>query len=315
MLTDDESAELAELRRRAWGEDADILDDPTALARLEELEGKAHPPVPLVERARNERDETPQADLGDSARFDSLRSLNDPRAGVSPSLVERARNERDETPQDDLETSPRVDPRADVRPHRRRRAWLVAGGIVALVVVASVGGSILTSRPSASPTPSPTDIIPPVAAPVPAPTCGGGWGPEGTLDTPDDKPVWSRSFDEPPTSITVIPKHGGRVFAEWVNLDVRPNTIADVTVVKPTTARLFYTDVATWTRPPTQEQILADGLESVILPTCPNGDSYPGFILVPAPTCVTLEFTIDGTRHYTVNTAVGIDEGARCPAP
>jgi L-fuconolactonase len=49
----------------------------------------------LVERARNERDETPRAGLD-----------THPIAPATPSLVERARNERDETPRADLDTHP-----------------------------------------------------------------------------------------------------------------------------------------------------------------------------------------------------------------
>ena len=38
--------ELADLRRRAYGTDADILTDPAALARLEALERRAHVAAP-----------------------------------------------------------------------------------------------------------------------------------------------------------------------------------------------------------------------------------------------------------------------------
>lgn len=40
--------ELADLRRRAYGTDADILTDPAALARLEALERRAHVAAPTV---------------------------------------------------------------------------------------------------------------------------------------------------------------------------------------------------------------------------------------------------------------------------
>ena len=43
-----EDAELAALRRRAFGPDADILDDPAALARLQELEESVLPPPAQV---------------------------------------------------------------------------------------------------------------------------------------------------------------------------------------------------------------------------------------------------------------------------
>ncbi|MDL9979691.1 hypothetical protein [Microbacterium candidum] len=43
MVGEDETAELRALRERAYGPDADIHDDPEALARLEELEAAAAP--------------------------------------------------------------------------------------------------------------------------------------------------------------------------------------------------------------------------------------------------------------------------------
>lgn len=43
-MDDDARRELDELRRRAYGRDADIRDDPDALARLAELERRAHDP-------------------------------------------------------------------------------------------------------------------------------------------------------------------------------------------------------------------------------------------------------------------------------
>ncbi|MDL9981599.1 ATP-binding cassette domain-containing protein [Microbacterium sp. ASV49] len=88
---------------------------------------------PLVERARNERAETPQADLTTSPRFDSLRSLNDPRVEAEIPLVERGRNDRAETPQADSETPPRFD---SLSRHRAGRilpvAALAAANLVAL---------------------------------------------------------------------------------------------------------------------------------------------------------------------------------------
>ncbi|AZS38377.1 hypothetical protein CVS47_03033 [Microbacterium lemovicicum] len=55
----DDDAELARLRRRAYGPDADIAADPVALARLDELEQAARP-QPEPERAP-EPDPTPAA--------------------------------------------------------------------------------------------------------------------------------------------------------------------------------------------------------------------------------------------------------------
>ena len=85
--------------------------------------------------------------------------------------------------------------------------------------------------------------------------------------------------------------------------------------MSPTTARLFYTAVKNWSAPASPEAIIMNSRTAIVLPDCANPDSYPGFILARGPACVTLEFTVNGTRHYTARTPVGIDEGAHCPAP
>jgi hypothetical protein len=64
MLTDDEVAELAALRARAFGPDADLTDDPAGLSRLNELEDRARVPVPdpgAVHPVRGEEPAVPPA--------------------------------------------------------------------------------------------------------------------------------------------------------------------------------------------------------------------------------------------------------------
>jgi hypothetical protein len=300
MLSDEESAELAELRRRAWGEDADIVDDTAALARLEELEGKAEHP---------------------SLRFDSLRSLNDPRGEgarnepddprgeVSPSVVERASTEPDET-RPDAAPGPEPSPRRGAA----RGVLLVIGVAITVVALASGVRSILNpASPPAAASPRPTFAL---ATPrvLPALECGDGWGPTGSLSTPEGKPVWSRQFDFPISETWVMPVESARMVGVWANLDVDAGTISDIEVVSPTTARLFYTSAKTWTGPPSPDEIIANSKPGIVLPVCDHPDSYPGFILARSPACVTLEITVAGTAHYTVRTPVGLDEGARCPS-
>jgi hypothetical protein len=284
MLSDEESAELADLRRRAWGADADIVDHPAALARLEELEGKTEHPSP---HSVVERDGQP----GEG----------------SPSVVERARNERDETRPDEAPV-----PEPSPRRGGARGVLLVIGVVITVVALATGVRSILNpaSGPAASPSPTFAFATPRT---LPAPQCGDGWGLAGSLSTPEGKPVWSRQFDFPISETWVMPVRGARMVGVWANLDVDPGTISDVEVVSPTTARLFYTAVTTWTIPPSPDEIIANSKPSIVLPVCGSADSYPGLILARAPACVTLEFTVAGTTHYTVRTPVGLDEGARCP--
>src|SRR4051812_12102505 len=61
--TADQEAELRELRARAYGPDADILDDPPALARLAELES-AHLAERMMEEPVPGRPETAMAAPG-----------------------------------------------------------------------------------------------------------------------------------------------------------------------------------------------------------------------------------------------------------
>jgi hypothetical protein len=315
MLSDEESAELAELRRRAWGERPDLLEDEDALARLQELEDKARPDVPR--------------DVTSEPRFDSLSSLDDPQM-VEP-VVERARNERPhvdpqegevgEDPVVERATNERDETRRDAPPERSparrpgRGVLLLLGVLITVVALATGVRSILNpAPPRAAASPSPTYVF---ATPqmLPALACGDGWGPAGSLSTPAGKPVWSKQFDFPISETWVMPVRGARMVGVWANLDVAAGTISDVEVVSPTTARLFYTAAKTWSIPPSPDDIIANSRPSVVLPVCDKPDSYPGFILARAPSCVTLEFTIAGTAHYTVRTPVGLDEGAHCPTP
>jgi hypothetical protein len=335
MLSDDETAELAELRRRAWGADADIVDDDEALARLGDLERKAHEAPPPVAEPRFPVAEPPfpvaepPFPVAEPPFPVAEPGATRPEApGSAPALsgvgvgseAPRAAARDDPSTSSGTESGPPVaEPPFPVAepveaPHLGgvRRSILLAVGVVVTVLAlgAGVRSVLVPTSPNAAPSGAPT-----ATRTLHALACGDGWGPSGASATPVDRPVWSRMFSFPISETWVMPQVGARMLGVWVNLDVPPHTTADVTVVNPSSARLFYTDVKTWTQPPSPDEILANRVQSVVLPKCAGADSYPGFILAAAPTCVTLEFTIDGTTHYTARTPVGIDEGARCPAP
>ena len=312
MLTDDEAAELAELRRRAWGADPDIVDDAAALARLDELERKAHPFVMPPEDGGQWRPPPEDESAVEDPWVLERRRLDH----ASYPLHEPIHEPLEPPTPDPLEDHPEL---LAERPRIRPRTLLAASAALALVaagVVAGAGVRSILFQPEAQPTPTPTLMAEFDAQPgvLRMPQCGDGWGQWGTLPTPDGRPVWSRAFDVPSQSTTVIPLTGRRLLGVLANLDVRAGTIADVTVVSPRSARLVYTDVQTWTRPPTSDDIAENGVQSMVLPVCSAADSYPGLILAPVPTCVTLEFTVEGRAHYTVEVPVGVEFGARCPA-
>lgn len=288
MLTDDESAELADLRRRAWGTDPDIVDDPVALARLEELESKARP---VVEGRSAMEEPTPEprpsADDADDAQWPANEgeARDDPGAGFDPAVKARP---------------------------RRRHPILIAGGTLALLLIATTVGIFVIGRPAPVASPSAT---PPLASALPPLSCGSGWGADITESTPAGHPAWSHALDVVMPATVVVPSQGHRWLGVWADMDIEARTIADVTIVSPASARLFYSDVRTWREPPSPDQIIANRAQSVTLPFCRDRDSYPGYILSPTPACVTVEFTVDGDTHYTAQTPVGIDQGARCPGP
>ena len=114
---DDEVAELAALRRRAYGPDADIDGDPVALARLDELETRVRlgiaPPVPDVEQAPPVVPDTVAASTEPAAVI-----VNEP---DSPA------------------------------PRFGRRTVFVAGIVAVAVVVAVVAAALAVGRPTTAP--------------------------------------------------------------------------------------------------------------------------------------------------------------------
>ncbi|MET0843716.1 MAG: hypothetical protein ABWY23_07685 [Mycetocola sp.] len=134
----DPERELDELRRRAYGRNPDIQVDPSALARLMELES-ARPARP-TDGADAEIGE-PAADTAGVPRAGAASTASasdrpDPAAGVEPAVAPG-------------EESPRS------LWHRlattsARRGWLVAGALVAVLVVATTAASLLGPHPEAT---------------------------------------------------------------------------------------------------------------------------------------------------------------------
>ena len=116
-VTHAERSELDALRRRAWGPDADIRDDPAALARLGELE----------DRVRSER-------LPVEPERDSLdRPAGDEHASTPPATAARPGATV-------IETAP---PRT-----RLPRSSLIAGAVAAAVLIGAIAWSGIQHAPA-----------------------------------------------------------------------------------------------------------------------------------------------------------------------
>lgn len=106
-MDDAESSELRDLRRRAYGPNADIHRDPEALNRLRQLEGI---------------DQTPEGpDLGEPAETPMVSAPSVPADGEEPART------------DGLPSTADVSPRR--RWTRRRLAWTWAGSLIAAVLL------------------------------------------------------------------------------------------------------------------------------------------------------------------------------------
>ena len=159
MLTDDEAAELAALRARAYGPDADLRDDPVAIARLERLETAARATSAPVEA--DEADASAQRDAAgaphDTPAPRDTRAPHDTRAPASVPPV----------PAPGAPASDPAAPRAaaaEPGPRAPRRNWplrrVLAVGIPALLV-ALVAGWALGSATSASVAPQVSTTLAP----------------------------------------------------------------------------------------------------------------------------------------------------------
>ncbi|GAB3603553.1 hypothetical protein [Microbacterium aureliae] len=155
-------AELATLRRRAFGPAPDIDGDPVARARLEELEGLARQERAAAIRA----EDAASASLEDAAlAMTAERAV--PRAADAASTTDAAPPEDAAAP---AGPAGQADSSGPAPPARRRGLAVAAVGVIALAVAAAqVTAGLTTSAESAAPTPtaSPTPVAVAAAAAIP----------------------------------------------------------------------------------------------------------------------------------------------------
>lgn len=188
MLTDDEVAELAALRARAFGPDADLTDDAAGLARLAELESRAHAPLSDGETARTRgADAAPSPLPAESAAPSASTSIPDesavspaPRAASESSGQARstpARRASATAPSDAAASSDQAlppsstsagdapGPAAPRSPRSPRRTWsrravlLVGIPIVAVACAVGAGAGAVAASQTAGTTPSPSTTL------------------------------------------------------------------------------------------------------------------------------------------------------------
>jgi len=80
-----------------------------------------------------------------------------------------------------------------------------------------------------------------------------------------------------------------------------------VTLISPSSARLYYTDWGTWQEHPSDRQIIQMATATVTVRQCGNTTAgYPGMLLVRGATCVTLRMSGNkGSNSVTRTVAVG----------
>jgi hypothetical protein len=164
-VDDDDVAELADLRRRAYGPDADIHEDPSAVARLDELETRTRRRF----AAGNEPGESEAATTpGDSARepkpVASSAPADSPMAepavteGASPASVT-------ESAGGSAAVVIEPDGAAPARPPRRGRRIALVTGAAAVAVLAVVQATGVATAPEPEETlPAASDVRPAAAA-------------------------------------------------------------------------------------------------------------------------------------------------------
>jgi hypothetical protein len=155
MLTDDEVAELAALRARAYGPEADLIEDPASLARLAELERRAHPDVPVPDASA----------IAPAAPASEVPALSDAPAAAAPGDTPlradlRAPSDESASQQaslDDVSDSP-VQTNSPRRTWSRRAVMLVGIPVVAVAcaVGAAVGAAVAAQTAGITPSPSTT---------------------------------------------------------------------------------------------------------------------------------------------------------------
>lgn len=133
---DEDAAELQALRRRAYGPDADIHADPSALARLEQLE----------ERARRAREETLIAPTKPAEAPPMGSDAGTAATGAAPAGAETAATEA----------------AAETEPGRPRRRSIIVGAVVVVAALIIAGQVLDRTDPTGSEAAAPTPTAEPV---------------------------------------------------------------------------------------------------------------------------------------------------------
>lgn len=304
-MTEDELAELAVLRRRAYGPDADIAADPEARTRLSELEAAAR---------REHLGRTLELPPVEAARSRSVggHGGDDP---VVPGPVPRDSEPRDRVP---LAPEP-VDPVPPVHTRGGRRSvWGAAAVLTAaavLVATVALWPRPVVAPPAASPTSSPA------SSPVDV-TCGSGWGPHaaGRLTPPHkSEVVWSELWNPTPDrGPTIVLFTGvGQWFGQLTPVYVPGGVASVVQVLAPASARIVtFADSRasggslTASDYPDSAAMVAAGRRLVPLPPCQDADTYPLLIIAPDDACVQLEVTLAEGPVYGATVDIG---SGTCP--
>jgi hypothetical protein len=136
-VAQDRAIELAELRRRAYGPDADIHDDPAAVARLRELESRGPAPALPERDAASAANEWERAALTGAA---PVRQDASPVATLLGPLAPEA-----EDPEREISGSAPVAPSVPAAERRPKRRWLIAAGLGIFVGGFALGALALDS--------------------------------------------------------------------------------------------------------------------------------------------------------------------------
>jgi hypothetical protein len=297
-MTEDELVELTELRRRAYGPDADIADDPEARTRLRELEAAA----------RREH-------LGETLELPPVQVAHPRPLGPRP-VGPRALDPVSPDPAQPDPESPGPEPPARRQPGRRS-SWVVAAA------AAAAAGNVIAGaqwpRPVAAPAAPPSSPAVSTAVDV---TCGSGWGPHaaGRLTPPRQSdvvwsPLWNPTPDRGPTIVlfTGVGQWLGQLTPVYV-----PGGVASVVqVLAPASARIVtFADSRasggslTASDYPDSAAMVAAGRRLVPLPPCQDADTYPLLVIAPDDACVQLEVTLAEGPVYGATVDVG---SGTCP--
>ncbi|KHK95285.1 hypothetical protein LK09_19525 [Microbacterium mangrovi] len=274
-MTEDELLELAELRRRAYGPDADIAADPEARARLAELEAASHARHPGASPVPPGPDAAGPHDPG------------------RPAPVEAS------VPEDPVP--------------RRRRTRIVGAAVTAgfLLVVAAV----LWPRPPAPVVAKPNPTITFAAVDVTCGSGWGSLAAGTLTPPRPAYVVWSpmwnaASAGEP----TMLVTDHGEWLGQLTPVFVPGGVAAVVQVIDSQDARIVTFarsrsegDSFTTSDYADTNAMVAAARRIVPLPPCPDSDTYPLLVIAPDKTCVQLEVTLAEGPVYRARVPVGAD--------